>query len=188
MSARIRTLPGRVILVSVALATAVTLDQLTKRWALSALDDGRFIEIVPTVRLQLTFNPGVAFGMGAELGSPLAFGLLAVVLALVGWVAVRTIRNQGLVATVFLAVAAGGAIGNLWDRISRAEEGLLSGHVVDFVAVDWFAVFNVADIMTTCGIAAWAIVTFIRPGAAAELTKREQSPERQPETRPNRGA
>ncbi|MBX3309370.1 MAG: signal peptidase II [Cryobacterium sp.] len=164
---------------SVALVAALALDQLTKHWALKTLDDGRVIEIVPTVRLELTFNPGVAFGMGAEIGSPLAFTLLAVVLALLGWVAVRTIRNQNLLATVFLAVAAGGAIGNVWDRISRAQDGPLSGHVVDFVAVEWFAVFNVADILTTCGIAAWAIVTFIRGATAAAVKPEQAAPHRQ---------
>lgn len=65
--------------------------------------------------------------------------------------------------TIFLAIATGGAIGNIWDRIGRATEGPLTGEVVDFIAVDWFAIFNVADIFTTCGIAAWALTTLRRP-------------------------
>lgn len=158
MRAPSRRLIGRIILVCLSLGAALVLDQLTKRWALDELEDGQVIELVPTVRLELTFNPGVAFGMGADIGSPLAFALAAVVLALVGWVAVRTIRNQDILATVFLAVTAGGAIGNLWDRFSRAEDGPLTGHVVDFIAVDWFAAFNVADIFTTSGIALWALM------------------------------
>lgn len=165
MSAASLKLLGRIVIVSAVFAPAVALDQLTKRWALDALGDGRAIELVPSVRLELTFNPGVAFGMGAAVGSPLAFALLAVVLALLSWVVVRTIRNPSITATAFLAVVAGGATGNMWDRISRADDGPLSGHVVDFIAVDWFAVFNVADILTTCGIAAWAVVITIHPGA-----------------------
>ena len=44
----------------------------------------------------------------------------------------------------------------MYDRISRAEGGPLSGSVVDFIAVDWFAVFNVADILTVVGMMVWA--------------------------------
>jgi len=161
------------ILVSLALVAAFALDQLTKRWALDALGDGRLVELIPTVCLKLTFNPGVAFGMGAEIGSPLAFALLAAVLALVGLVAVRTFRNQNLLPTIFLAVAAGGAVGNLWDRVRRAEDGPLSGHVVDFVAVEWFAVFNVADIFTTGGIALWALTVAIHARSGKEPARAE---------------
>ena len=82
--------------------------------------------------------------------------------ALMGWICVRLARGDRVAGTVFLAVAAGGAAGNLWDRISRADDGPLTGHVVDFIAVDWFAVFNVADIFTTSGIALWALTSAIR--------------------------
>ena len=72
-------------------------------------------------------------------------------------------RTSPIPDTIFLAIATGGAIGNIWDRISRATDGPLTGEVVDFIAVDWFAIFNVADIFTTCGIAAWALTTLLRP-------------------------
>lgn len=142
---------------------AFTLDQATKAWALSALSDGSVIPFLPTIQLELFFNPGVAFGIGAEVGAPMVVGLILVVAALVGWICVRLVRGGNPIGTVFLALAAGGAAGNLWDRISRSEDGPLTGHVVDFIAVDWFAIFNVADIFTTCGIALWAVTSALRP-------------------------
>ena len=49
----------------------------------------------------------------------------------------------------------GGAISNLLDRIFRADDGVLSGEVVDFIDVTWYAVFNVADIFVVCGAIAF---------------------------------
>lgn len=147
------------VFAGVTLVTAVlaaVIDQLTKWWALVEFADGHVVELLPTVQLRLVFNPGVAFGMGAELGPALVVGLMLVVLALVIWIAVRVRQGKGTLGTLGLAAAAGGAVGNLIDRVFRAEDGALSGHVVDFIAVDWFAIFNVADIFTTCGIALWA--------------------------------
>jgi signal peptidase II len=45
----------------------------------------------------------------------------------------------------------GGAIGNLADRLLRAEDRFLSGEVIDFIDVSWYAVFNVADMFVVCG-------------------------------------
>jgi signal peptidase II len=78
----------------------------------------------------------------------------------------RAARGAPMGGTSLLALAAGGAAGNIWDRISRAAEGPLSGEVVDFLAVDGFAIFNVADIFTTCGVAGWALLQVIRKGDA----------------------
>ena len=148
----------RVALVAALIAAAFALDQLTKSWALTQLDDGRTIELALGARFELIFNPGVAFGMGSELGPPLAAGLIVVLTTLTVWVFVRAVRCAPLGGTALLALAAGGGAGNIWDRINRAADTPLSGEVVDFIAVDWFAIFNVADIFTTCGIAGWALL------------------------------
>jgi signal peptidase II len=49
-----------------------------------------------------------------------------------------------------LVLVLGGALGNLCDRIARSP-GFLRGHVVDFVAVGWWPVFNLADSCITVG-------------------------------------
>jgi signal peptidase II len=143
---------------------ATTIDQLTKNWALTEFADGHEVELLPMLVLRLVFNPGVAFGMGAELGPPLVVGLFIVVAALIAWITVRVRRRERILGTLALAAAAGGAVGNLIDRVFRADNGPLTGHVVDFIAVNWFAIFNVADIFTTCGIALWAITSVFASG------------------------
>lgn len=163
MRSQIEHRPARIAGVVAIIAAAFTVDQLTKAWALSYLGEDRIVELALGARLELIFNPGVAFGLGGTLGAPLVIAVIAIAGALVTWVILRAVRGSNMASTAFLAVAAGGAIGNIWDRISRAHDGPLTGEVVDFIAVDWFAIFNVADIFTTCGIAAWVLMLLLRP-------------------------
>ena len=76
------------------------------------------------------------------------------------------------VLVVALTLVLGGALGNLVDRFFRSP-GFLRGHVVDFVAVGWWPVFNVADSCVTIG-AILLIVRSLRPPAAdpAEIARR----------------
>ena len=169
-----RTSAYRVALTVALIALAFSFDQLTKGWALTELGGGRTIELALGARFELIFNPGVAFGMGSELGLPLAVGLIIVLAALTMWVFVQAVRGAPPGGTALLALAAGGGTGNIWDRISRAGETPLSGEVVDFIAVDWFAIFNVADIFTTCGIAGWALIQVFSKAEVAKPQNREE--------------
>lgn len=153
--------PARVVLAIAAMIAAFAIDQTTKAVAQSGLGDGRVVELLPGFRFDLVYNPGVAFGLGGALGAPLVIGLMIVSAALVAWAVFRAVRGAATVGTMLLSAAAGGGVGNIWDRISRATEAPLTGEVVDFIAVDGFAVFNVADIFTTCGIAGWALATLL---------------------------
>jgi len=74
----------------------------------------------------------------------------------------RTRWTVGAIALIVaLTLVLGGALGNLCDRIFRSP-GFLRGHVVDFVAVGWWPVFNVADSCVTIG-AILLIVRSLRP-------------------------
>ena len=123
----------------------MVVDQLTKAWALAALDDGP-IRVLGPVRLALTRNKAGAFGLGGAFVPLLAVGATVLVVVLV--------TRGDLVRRPLLAVAAGlvlgGALGNLGDRLFRSP-GLLRGAVVDFVDLRWWPVFNVADSAITCG-------------------------------------
>jgi signal peptidase II len=141
---------------------AFAVDQLTKAWALSYLGATREIDLAMGASLRLVFNPGVAFGIGADAGAPLVVGIIVLTTALLVWIFVRVVRRRSAAATALLAIAAGGALGNVWDRITRAGDAPLTGHVVDFIAIDWFAVFNVADIFTTLGVIGWAVLFLFR--------------------------
>lgn len=140
---------NRSLLVGIVV-TVVVIDQLVKRSALARLEPGVFLPFLgPRIGWQLVFNPGAAFGLPLP---PVVFPLVTLlVLTLV----VRSLPDEPaplLVGSQSLIV--GGAIGNVVDRIVRAEEGaLFSGHVVDFVAWGSFPRFNVADAAITVGVA-----------------------------------
>ena len=126
----------------------VGLDQLTKWWATRALDDGHRIHLVWTLRLNLVRNAGAAFSTGRGLGPLL--GVLAVGIVLV---LVRLGRiYQSPAMAVALGAVLGGAVGNLLDRLLRdGSGGFLGGHVVDFIDVQWWPVWNVADMAIVGG-------------------------------------
>ena len=108
---------------------------------MSALDGGRTIDVVWTLRLKLTFNDGAAFSVGGGSG-----GLLALVGLLVVAVVYRSVlRWPGRLPPFALGLVLGGAIGNLIDRVAR------DGSVVDFIDLQWWPLFNVADIGVVCG-------------------------------------
>jgi signal peptidase II len=135
--------PGLVL----GIATAVVvLDQLSKHWAVNRLVDGD-IDLVGSLRLRLIFNSGASFSFGEGLGPLIAVVVLAVAIGL--FVAGR--NTTSLVGAVAIGLVLGGAVGNLLDRAFRAGDGFLGGHVVDFVDVQWWPVFNVADAAVSIG-------------------------------------
>jgi signal peptidase II len=123
-------------------AAVVVVDQLTKTWALRSLADGP-VDLVWTLRLKLTINSGAAFGLGRGLGPVLVVAAVAVLVVL-GMLA----RSSSLspVGAVALGLVLGGALGNLVDRLVRDQGG-----VVDFVDLQWWPVFNVADAAISVG-------------------------------------
>jgi len=132
----------------------LVVDQLTKAWALEALDD-RNIDLVWKLRLNLVFNSGMAFSKGGGLGPVL--GVLAVIITAV---IVRIgLRSKSVVQVVALGMIAGGALGNFCDRLFRSSEGLLKGRVIDFIDAQFWPVFNVADVGVTCGVLFLLITT-----------------------------
>jgi signal peptidase II len=127
-----------------------SLDQLTKRWALNELDEP--IDLFWTLRFRLSFNTGVAFSLAPGMGPVVA--LLAVLV--VGFL-VRTGRSLTTwPGTLGLALVVGGACGNLADRVFRGDD-VLHGAVVDFIDLQWWPIFNVADAAVVCGaiLLAW---------------------------------
>ena len=124
----------------------LVVDQVTKTWALRALQDGP-IELVWTLQFNLTFNTGAAFSQGKGLGP--VIGILAAVVAVGLLWSGRTVPTRAGAVAVGLIV--GGAAGNLADRALRAGDGFLGGAVVDFIDLQWYPIFNVADMGVVLG-------------------------------------
>ena len=122
------------------------LDRVTK-WAIVktiALEDT--VSIIPGLfRLTHLENPGAAFSLFAESTSPfksallISFSLAAlVVVALLLW---RS-RAEFNSSTLALSLILGGALGNLWDRLT---EGKVTDFLDFYVGIHHWPPFNVAD-------------------------------------------
>ncbi len=139
----------------IALAIVVA-DQLTKHWAVNALVD-RDIDVFWTLRLNLSYNTGMAFSRGQNFGPIIGVIALVVVVALLLMIK----RQPGRLTDVAVGMIVGGAIGNVIDRLFR-QEAWFRGGVVDFIDFQWFPIFNIADIGVTVGgallvLASWLV-------------------------------
>jgi signal peptidase II len=123
----------------------VVLDQLTKAWALSVLDD-RDIDLFWTLRFHLTRNSGMAFSRGEGLGP--VIGVLALIVVAALLISLR--RQAGAAGAIAVGLVIGGAAGNVVDRLFRSP-GWLRGAVIDFIDLQWWPIFNVADTAITIG-------------------------------------
>ena len=128
------------VLLAVA-TTVVLLDQISKVMAVAWLDDGRVVEVVDGVlQLRLVRNPGAAFSVATNMTVVLA--LVATVVVVVILRMSRRLRSGPW--ALALGCLLGGAVGNLIDRVFR-EPAPLRGHVVDFLELPNWPVFNLAD-------------------------------------------
>jgi signal peptidase II len=151
--------PRRPLLVIGAVTAAVVvLDQLTKWWALEALTEPtRVIDLVWTLRLRVIYNTGTAFSLTSDSG-PIVSVIALVVVGFLLWSG-RNQRSPWVLASYGLVV--GGTFGNMVDRVFRdGNEGVLGGAVIDFVDLQWFPVFNLADAALTVGIGLLLVVGF----------------------------
>ncbi|WP_159110267.1 signal peptidase II [Dietzia psychralcaliphila] len=146
---------GPVVMLVIA-AVIVIADQITKVIAVAALEGGPPVQIVgDTVRLLLLRNPGAAFSMGTEFTVVLSVVATVVVSGLL-WFS-RQVHSRWWAWGLGLIL--GGAAGNLIDRYVRSP-GVLRGHVVDFVSVGWWPVFNIADSSLVVGVIVVAVAVF----------------------------
>lgn len=142
-----RPAPGRStrrwrLLSLVVAALALALDLVTKALAVHRLPGRPPVHLVgDLVELELTRNPGAAFSTGTSLTPVITVVALvaAVVVVVVIW------RNRSLGWAWALGLLLAGVLGNLVDRLFRAPAPF-QGHVVDFVALPHWPVFNVADV------------------------------------------
>lgn len=117
------------------------IDLATKIWAVENLSYRSNIKVVGEF-FQLTYvrNPGAAFSFASGATVFLSLFSLLVMLAILHYSPKITSRGWAVV----LGLVLGGILGNMVDRIFR-EPGILRGHVIDWLQLPNWPVFNVAD-------------------------------------------
>jgi signal peptidase II len=138
---------------AIAALVVLAADQASKYWILHvlALPELHQVVLLPVLNLTMVWNQGVTFGLMNGLGSWSHFVLAAIAMLVVVALAVWLRRAENPVAALSIGAIAGGAVGNVIDR-------LWYGAVVDFIHAhigewSWY-VFNVADAAIVCGVAA----------------------------------
>jgi len=138
-------------------ATAVLLaDQLTKLWIVGQFNYGASDAVTGFFNLVHVHNYGAAFSFLNNEGGwqrwAFSFFALAVSIVIVVWIA--KLSPQKKLEGCALALILGGALGNLYDRVTL-------GYVVDFLDFHWsgvhFPAFNVAD----AGISVGAVLMIL---------------------------
>nr|WP_307806836.1 signal peptidase II [Streptomyces sp. FH025] len=139
--------PRRVGVLLVVAVVAFLIDLASKLLVVARLENHAAIKVIgDVVTFQVIRNSGAAFGMGQAL--TVVFTMIASSVIVVIWRIAR--RLYSLPWAIALGLLLGGALGNLTDRLFRAP-GVFRGHVVDFISVQHFAVFNLADSAIVCG-------------------------------------
>lgn len=149
------------------LAILILTDCSTKRLVVEQLstDPGPHPVVGDWIRLTLAYNPGAALNFSVGEASRVVFSLAAIIAVTLLLLLYRRTDPGGWSRAAAIALVAGGALGNLLDRL-RSPRG-----VVDFIDVGFgdvrFWTFNIADIGVTAGAVFLAVLLW-REDAAVE--------------------
>ena len=144
--------PRALFVLSLLLAWA--LDVASKAWAASSLTERTITLLGGRLLLRESRNTGAAFSIGT--GQTVLISLIAIVV--IAGILLHQRRVTSRLAAAGWGLVAGGAAGNLTDRLLR-DPGPLRGGVVDWIAVGWFPSFNVADSAITGGVVLLLLAT-----------------------------
>jgi signal peptidase II len=152
------------LLAGLLAAAVLVLDQVAKAIAEDQIVIGEQIDVFGPLEFTLTHNRGVAFGLAGGAGAP----LVLVTLVALGAVLYLFSRNPARPwMWVAVGLLAGGALGNLVDRIRL-------GHVTDFIDLPPWPPFNLADVAITFGVILLVVLYLFDAGAAAKDERAEQ--------------
>jgi signal peptidase II len=133
--------PRRLRLLLAVAVVVLALDVVTKVLAVKLLAPGQPVSIIgDAVTWTLVRNSGAAFSMATGYTWLLTLIATGVVVGIF-WMGRRLVSPWWAIG---LGMILGGATGNLVDRFFRSPAPL-RGHVVDFLSIGWWPVFNVAD-------------------------------------------
>ena len=132
-------------------AAVVAADLATKAWVSHVFVPGESVTVTPFFNLVLAYNTGAAFSFLADAGGwqRWFFTVVTIVIS-IGIVVMLARQRSAPSVSAALALVLGGALGNLYDRLTL-------GHVVDFVQLHaagyYWPAFNVADSAISIGVA-----------------------------------
>lgn len=144
--------PSRLVGSSLVLLIILA-DQATKAYFRGTFYEGQRYPVLPYLDFTLVYNKGFAFGLFPQGGA--LYALIAAIVIIAIFTLWQTFTPTLKIIT---AILAGGAAGNLIDRV-------IFGQVTDWIAVQGFSVFNIAD--ATITIAAIGLIL-------VELTRKEK--------------
>ena len=145
--------PGKTRTIWLTACTIWLFDYVTKTWALSNFSSDPQPIIGTLLQFTLLKNSGAAFSLASGFTIIFSFLAVAVIATIVRYAARITSRGWLTCAGLLL----GGVLGNLTDRMFR-EPGFFLGHVVDWIQIPNWPVFNIADI----AISTAALLAFIQ--------------------------
>lgn len=140
-------------------AAVIALDQFTKYMAVKTLTLYQAVSVLPFLDFNLTPNTGAAYSFLGQAGGWqrwLFIGIASVISCVIAvWLARLPRKHLG--TAIALALILGGALGNLWDRMTLS-------YVIDFIVLyvkQWalFGAFNVADMAISVGAVLLVLIT-----------------------------
>lgn len=170
--------PRRTAWTFVLWAVVYALDQITKVLAVRNLEPGVVQPFVgELLQFHLIRNPGAAFSLAT--GSTWIFTILSAAVVVFVVRLSRRLRSTGWALALGFLLA--GATGNLTDRLLR-QPGFARGHVVDFLQLPNWPIFNVADMSICCAAVLIAVLAVrgtgldgTREGARRDASGQEES-------------
>ena len=132
------------------LVTVFIIDRLTKLYILNLAEVKNSVDIYVTsyLNLYLIWNKGIAFGL-FSMNESIVYNFISIIIAIIILIIFFMMWKNDNIQCFFLALIAGGALGNFYDRIIyTAVPDFIDIH---FQGFHWF-VFNVADIFITIGV------------------------------------
>jgi signal peptidase II len=122
-------------------------DIVSKQIVVAKLSNRPPVRVISHVlTLTLTRNAGAAFSIGP--GATVLFSAVALIVVVVIARTARSLASRGWATSLGLLL--GGALGNLADRVFRSP-GPFRGHVIDWIQLPHWPVFNLADSAIVCG-------------------------------------
>ena len=158
---------GRTVLGAAVALAVLAADQVSKYWVLHILrlPERGDVAVIPHLDLTMVWNRGVTFGLFTASGPWSRFALAGLAIVIVGALVLWLRRAESALTAVALGAIAGGAIGNVADRLRY-------GAVVDFIRAHAFGwswyVFNLGDAAIVCGVAALILTSGRTPRARGD--------------------